>query len=321
MTRPQEHRPPWWDERNTKAMLISRISDKKQTDGVSLDAQQHHQQEYARATGLTVVATESFQESAKTSKLRVKFHAAIAKARREGICHLVFYVFDRISRNFTDLETLEEFIRAGDIVVHVAQGGDVLHKFGDDTAFFMADINIAQAKQDNRARRTKTIDGMTQRCRNGWHPSRVPFGYMQQPVLDANGRPKRRGSTVVGPSPEAVRLLRREMALRVTGHSLDLIRETCLTEKLVPLALIPHYRRSTIEKRLKNVFYAALPRPHDGYKSRFEWRGEQYEGKHEPVFTADEWDALAATFGQRTACAEAEARWPRRPGSAHARMR
>ncbi len=124
---------------------------------------------------------------------------------------------------------------------------------------------------------------------------------MQQPVLDANGRPKRRGSTVVGPSPEAVRLLRREMGLRLTGHSLDLIRETCLAEKLVPLALIPHYRRSTIEKRLKNVFYAALARPHDGYKSRFEWRGEQYEGKHEPVLTAEEWDALAATFGQRTA--------------------
>jgi DNA invertase Pin-like site-specific DNA recombinase len=293
--------PAWWDPKNARAMLISRISDKKQSDGVSLEAQRHHQQEYARAAGLVVVATEAFQESAKTSKLRVQFHAAIAKARREGIRHIVFYVFDRISRNFTDLETLEEFIRGGDIVVHVAQGGNVLHKYSDDGAFFMADINIAQAKQDNRARRTKTIDGMTQRCRNGWHPSRVPFGYTHQPVLDANGRPKRRGSTVAGPSPEAVRLLRREKDLRMKHYSLDRIRETCLAEQLVPTALIPQYRRSSIEKRLKNVFYAALPQPHDGYVSRFEWRGELYEGKHDPVFTAEEWDALAATFGQRTA--------------------
>lgn len=295
-----EH-PAWWDPKNSRAMLISRISDKKQSDGVSLEAQRHHQQEYARATGLVVVATEAFQESAKTSKLRVQFHAAISKARSEGIRHLVFYVFDRISRNFTDLETLEELIRTGDIVVHVAQGGNVLHKFSDDGAFFMADINIAQAKQDNRARRTKTIDGMTQRCRNGWHPSRVPFGYVHQPVLDANGRPRRRGSTVAGPSPEAVRLIRREWELRLKGYSLDRIRETCLAEHLVPHSLVPQYRRSSIEKRLKNVFYAALPHPHDGYQSRFEWRGALYEGKHVPVFTAEEWDALAATFGQRTA--------------------
>jgi site-specific DNA recombinase len=298
--RSRNEKPAWWDERNKKAMLISRISDKKQSDGVSLAAQHHAQKEYARAHGLTVVAVESFQESAKNSNQRVQFHTAIAKARREGIRHLVFYVFDRISRNFTDIETLEELIREGHIVLHLAQGGGPLHKDSDDGAFFMSDIHIAQAKQDNRARRSKTIDGMKQRCRNGWHPSRPPFGYAQRPLLDANGHPKRRGSTIVGPSAEAVQLLRREMALRIEGHSFDSIREACLLEKLVPLALVPHYRRSTIEKHLKNVFYAGLERPHDGYRSRFEWRGELYEGRHEPVFSAREWDALQASFGKTT---------------------
>ena len=79
----QEQRPAWWDEGNKRAMLIARISDKKQSDGVSLDSQRYCQEAYARESGLTVVAKEAFQESAKTSGLRVQFHAAIAKARRD----------------------------------------------------------------------------------------------------------------------------------------------------------------------------------------------------------------------------------------------
>lgn len=43
------------------------------------------------------------------------------------------------------------------------------------------------------------IDGMTQRCRNGWYPSRPPTFYSQQPAVDEHARMKRRGSTVVGP--------------------------------------------------------------------------------------------------------------------------
>jgi len=39
-------RPPWWDDNNDRAMLICRISDKKQKDGVSLEAQEHHGREY-----------------------------------------------------------------------------------------------------------------------------------------------------------------------------------------------------------------------------------------------------------------------------------
>jgi DNA invertase Pin-like site-specific DNA recombinase len=97
----REGKPGWWDAANTRAMLVCRISDRKQKDGVSLDAQQHLQERYARDAGLSVAAVASFQESAKKSTLRSQFHAAIAKARAERVKHLVFYVWDRIARNFT----------------------------------------------------------------------------------------------------------------------------------------------------------------------------------------------------------------------------
>ncbi len=117
-------------------------------DGVSLEAQEHHQKLYAERVGLQVATTEPFQESAKRSKLRAQFHAAISKARNEKIRHLIFYMWDRIARNSTDTEFLEDLIRKGEVVLHIASGGNVLHANSDDSDFFILDINIAQAKQE-----------------------------------------------------------------------------------------------------------------------------------------------------------------------------
>lgn len=86
---------------------------------------------------------------------------------------------------------------------------------------------------------------MVQRCLNGWYPSRPPSFYIQQPVIDENGRMKRRGSTIVGPTEEGRLLVRREMELHLEGCSLDKIRETTLAERLVPLKQIPTYTISS----------------------------------------------------------------------------
>ncbi len=51
---------------------------------------------------------------------------------------------------------------------------------------------------------------------------------------------------------------------------------------------------------MKQDFYAAIPKPHDGFKSHFVWRGEEYQGKHDPIFTADEWRRLCESFGKRS---------------------
>ncbi len=234
--------------------------------------------------------------------MREQFHAAIAEARREKILHLVFYVYDRVARNFTDAEILEEMIRDGDIVLHLATNRTVLHHDSPDSDFFvMFDMNIAHAKsRTTENRRSKTIDGMVERCLQGWYPSRPPSFYEQVPALDDNGRPKRRGSTVGGPSEAGRRLVRREMELHLAGFSLERIRAACLADQLVPAKLVGTYHCSTVEKHLKQDFYAAIPKPHDGFKSHFVWRGEEYEGKHEPIFTADEWRRLCESFGKRS---------------------
>ena len=48
----RDRKPAWWDDTNDRAMLICRISDRKQMDGVSLDAQKHNLTEYAERAGI-----------------------------------------------------------------------------------------------------------------------------------------------------------------------------------------------------------------------------------------------------------------------------
>ena len=206
-----------------------------------------------------------FRRAPSVPNLRAQFHAAIGKARRKNIRHLVFYVWDRVARNSTDTEFLEDLIREGEMSF-TCFGGNVLHANSDDSDFFMLDINIAQAKQENRTRRTKTIDGMEQRCRNGWYPSKVPSFYWNEPVIE-DGRILKRGSIVRGPTEDGQRLVRREMELHLQRFSLDCIREKCLAEGLVPAKYIASYHRSSIDHHLKQEFYAAIPNPHDGFKS------------------------------------------------------
>ena len=76
--------PGWWDETNNRAMLICRISDKKQLQGVSLDAQKHELTEYSERVSLRVAAVEAFQESAKKSQLRACTSGASAWSASES---------------------------------------------------------------------------------------------------------------------------------------------------------------------------------------------------------------------------------------------
>ena len=88
------------------------------------------------------------------------------------------------------------------------------------------------------------------------------------------------------------------------GSAWNCIRRKCVADGLVPASHLATYTATQIDKHLKNIFYAAIPnphadpeRPHETFRSQFVWRGNWYEGKHEPIFSAAEWERLKASFG------------------------
>ncbi|MEZ4271030.1 MAG: recombinase zinc beta ribbon domain-containing protein [Myxococcota bacterium] len=74
------------------------------------------------------------------------------------------------------------------------------------------------------------------------------------------------------------------------------MKEEGLVRGLVKAGLVrPTYERSfnkaRVEAQLKNPFYAG----------KFIYKGRLYQGNHEPMLTAEEWERLQDTFGKRGA--------------------
>ena len=170
----------------------------------------------------------------------------------------------------------------------------VLHPGSDDSEFFLFDINIAQAKQDNRARRRKTIDAMLQRCRNGWYPSRASGVLLAGPGPGRAGQPQAAGSTVAGPRPKGDARASRDGApperVQPAPHSRQVYRGRLGAGRnsvALPTGLaVDVISRTTSMQR--------LPVPtDDGFTSQFVWGDTWYEGKHEPIFSAGSGPAQA----------------------------
>ena len=276
-----------WLGKSDRAIGVVRVSSKKQGDNNSPGVQRDGITSHAKAHGLHLVDVIMLEESAKSSEARVMFHAALARAKKEKVRHLVFWVWDRTTRNFTDYELLEDLIRRDELVLHVAHERWQLHAGSDEGDWLKAEMNTLVAKTYSRQLSRRAKESQDAKAKDGWYPTRPPIGYRNAKLVGANGVVRDRGGTIeLLPAGRA--LIRRMYELRVSGASLESIGKTIVAEGLWS-ALGRKNRRlvaSDIEHIIKHEFYAGW----------FTWRDERYRGKHEAVFTADEWARLQATF-------------------------
>jgi site-specific DNA recombinase len=282
-------KPPRWLGKSARAIGIVRVSSKKQGDNNSPGVQREGITAHAKAHGLQLVDVVMLEESAKSSEARVKFHAALARAKKEKVRHLVFWVWDRTTRNFTDYETLEDLIRRDDLVLHVAHERWQLFAGSDEGDWLKAEMNTLVAKTYSRQLSRRAKESQDAKAKDGWYPTRPPLGYRNAKLVGTNGVVKDRGGTIeLLPAGRA--LLRRMFELRIGGHSLEAIGEVVVKEGLWTALGRKNRRvlRGDVERFLKDEFYVGW----------FTWRDERYRGKHETVFSVDEWERLQATFNR-----------------------
>lgn len=257
-----------------EAVGIPRKSSKGQSSSISNEAQSKAMKAYCEKHGLLLKEKNifSFAESAKDSDNRRKYRAAIKFALSNNIRHVLFYMYDRESRNLTDNEQNEKLVLQGKLVIHYVHDNKILHKDSPDSEFFMRDMQAAANKQFSRHLSVRVVDAMKKKAEEGWYPSNnLPLGYAPQRLKDERGREARRGAIVAAdPDPKRVEWVQREFALRAKGLSLEAIREQVIADGLIPLDFVKKYDCSAIHQRLRNPFYAG----------RFTWAGEEYDGKH-----------------------------------------
>ncbi|MEZ4814312.1 MAG: recombinase family protein [Bdellovibrionota bacterium] len=257
---------------DNRAIAFLRVSSKRQQDNSSHEIQRNECNDYCDKNNLILTKIFAVVESAKDSDSRTQFKEAIAFAKSNGIKHMLFYMFDRETRNLTDNENNEKLIRLGSLIIHYVKDRKVMDANSPDSDFLQRDMSAIVNKQFSRNLSTKVRDAMRDKAENGWAPgNHVPLGYVHEKKRDENGRELKRGTTIVRDTNEQnLTWIRREFELRALGYSYEKIREQVVQEGLVPQKKIKAYRDTSVQKRLSNRFYWG----------EFTWAGVRYQGKH-----------------------------------------
>jgi site-specific DNA recombinase len=276
------------------ALGIVRVSSTKQADGSSPDVQRSGIVGFTAAKGFKLVDVVEIHESGKDSSARPQFRRALARVQSEGIRHVVFWVFDRVGRNFTDYEFIETSVKRGDFELHLASEGRSFSKTTPASDWLVADVNSLTSKHYSRELSRRATESMRRKAEDGVYPTRPALGYVNVRPKTADGQTRDRGGTNEL-TDWGRKLVRRARELRIEGCSFKLIAERLVTEGLVPSNKLKGFtgpgRVARVEKILKDPFYVG----------RFRWAGEWYTGTHERVFTDAEWDSLQATFNRTPA--------------------
>ena len=241
---------------------------------LSIQAQLEELQEYAAKEKLEIVA--SFCE-AKTAKEpgRIKFAEMLSLIERGKADGIISWHPDRLARNSVD----------GGKIIHFVDRGLIRSlKFPTfwfeptPQGLFMLQIAFGQSKYFVDNLRENVKRGLRQKIRNGTWPGWAPVGY--------TNNPKTRGIDV---DSEKAPKVRKMFEMYATGeytlHSLaNWCKENGLRGNLnKPLVI------ANIQKNLQNIFYLGL----------MKWKGEIFEGKHEPLISKKLFDKCQEVMTKR----------------------
>jgi site-specific DNA recombinase len=256
-------------------ILICRVSDPRQEDRFSLDAQEREGTAYAKSAGIDLVARYVFQETASKAQQRKKFNEVLALAYSwSKRLALLAEKHDRLYRNHESSADVQRLIESGRVVVHFWKLGKVIDQYSDPSEFLVDDVMTSVNQYQARRIGREAIKGMTERALQGWLPGRPPIGYRNERRA-VEGKRSGRESTesVIVPRADEVAWVRRMFELRASGLSFSQVRDRCLAEGVVPAHRRETFRANFVEKAIKNPFY----------RGSFVWRGQEYQGRHDLI--------------------------------------
>jgi DNA invertase Pin-like site-specific DNA recombinase len=254
------------------AVVYARVSSKEQErEGYSIPAQLKLLAEYAAAQGLVVTEEYVDVETAKQAG-RTAFGQMVAYLRANSLVRIVLVEkTDRLYRNLKDWVTVDEL----DVEIHFAKEGVVLSPHSRSSEKFMHGIKVLMAKNyiDNLSEEARK--GMREKAEQGIWPTKAPLGYQNVSGPD--------GKKVIAPDPTAAPIVSKLFEWYATGqHSLHQVTQMAQTAGLVYRRAAAKVPTSTVHSMLRNPLYAG----------RFEWNGQKYSGKHEPLVSVQLWERV-----------------------------
>ena len=181
-------------EKCEQAVMLARVSSRKQERGASLEAQEKSIKEYCNKNNLMIIEPYPkafvFTESS-TRGGRRKFNEMIEFIeKQEHKTAIVVHTLDRLQRGFGECEKIKELLKADKIEVHFIMETLVLDKFSSDDDFTRYDFGILSAKLYLTSMNKNVKRSQKYNREAGLWQGLAPIGYL-------NAKDERRRATLI----------------------------------------------------------------------------------------------------------------------------
>lgn len=181
-------------EKCEQAVMLARVSSRKQECGASLEAQEKSIKEYCNKNNLIIIEPYPkafvFTESS-TRGGRKKFNEMIEFIEKQKHkTAIVVHTLDRLQRGFGECEKIKELLKADKIEVHFIMETLVLDKFSSDDDFTRYDFGILSAKLYLTSMNKNVKRSQKYNREAGLWQGLAPIGYL-------NAKDERRRATLI----------------------------------------------------------------------------------------------------------------------------
>ncbi len=270
------------EKTNKKTILFCRVSSREQEEhGYSLDAQEKLLTEYADKNEFTIVKTFKISESASGKQIRKMFNEVLNYAISHKIPLILCEKIDRLTRNLKDAAMIDDWVKENpDRAVHFVKEGFVLNQQTKAHESLVWDMKVAIARFYTNNLSEEVRKGQKEKLAQGWMPMRAKLGYKsvgekghKMHVIDETKAP----------------FIRKMFEMYVTGnYSIKAVAET------IRKAGFKSDRGETMGKSQVHII---LSDPY--YVGQIIWKGQFYEGKHEPLISKELFVAVQHRLNRR----------------------
>jgi len=246
----------------------------------SIGSQVTKLKQLAEELNLKIVKTYTESKSAKAPGVRETFEEMVSRIEEGDADGILCWQINRLSRNPIDSGRLSWLLQKG--VLKSIQTYDREYLPGDNVLIFSVDAATSNQFVIDLSKNVKR--GLETKLQNGWLPNLAPAGYVNDQLE----------KTIVKDT-ERFNLIRQMWDLMLTGsytppQILKIANEEWgyRTRKFKKVGGKP-LSRSGIYRIFTNIFYAGI----------LDHKGKQYEGKHEPMVTLDEFDRVQVLLGRK----------------------
>lgn len=177
-----------------QAVMLARVSSRKQERGASLEAQEKSIKEYCNRNDLIIIEPYPkafiFTESS-TRGGRKKFNEMIQFIEKQKHkTAIVVHTLDRLQHGFGECEKIKELLKADKIEVHFIVESLILDKFSTDDEFTRYDFGILSAKLYLTSMNKNVKRSQKHNRKAGLWQGLAPIGYL-------NAKDERRRATLI----------------------------------------------------------------------------------------------------------------------------